>query len=112
MRRTMNWKGFVLILSVMAALFLVFFLMLRDNLHQKHSQENLLRVSYTRLEQEYNDLKNHKNQIGTEDYIISNAKIKYAYINKNDLRFEFTNPEALYGYTEKELKILLDELSD
>ena len=112
MRRTMNWKGFVLILSVMAAMFLVFFLMLRDNLHQKQTQENSLRISLTRLEEQYQNLKNQQSQIGTDDYIISSAKVKYAYMNKNDLRFEFTNPQALYGYTETELKNLLDELSD
>ncbi len=108
----MNWKGFILILSVMAVMFLVFFLMLRDNLHQKHTQENALRVSWTRLDYEYRNLKNLQTQLGTEDYIISSAKVKYAYMNKNDLRFEFTNPADLYGYTEDELKILLDELSD
>jgi hypothetical protein len=31
-------------------------------------------------------------------------------VNRNDIRFEYTNPEALYAYTEGEIAILMDEL--
>ena len=50
--------------------------------------------------------------VDTEDYIVSSAMTNFAFMNKNDLRFQFTNPEALYAYTESELKILMDEISD
>ena len=36
----------------------------------------------------------------------------YSYMNKDDIRFEFTNPEALYAYTEEEIRILMDEMVD
>jgi hypothetical protein len=36
----------------------------------------------------------------------------YAYVKKDDIRFEFSNPEALYTYSEEELRILVDEMAD
>jgi PAS domain-containing protein len=50
--------------------------------------------------------------VDTEEYIVSSAVTQYAFMNRNDLRFRITNPEALYAYTENELKILMDELAD
>ncbi len=112
MDKVMNKKGFLLILGIMLAAFLTFYLILNNQLNQKKEQENALRVSLTRLEETNTELKNQLNLVGTEDYIVSSAMTNYAYMNKNDLRFEFTNPEALYAYTEEELKILMDEIAE
>ncbi len=110
--RVMNKKGFLLILGIMLAAFLAFYLVLSSQLNQKRDQETARRVSLTRLEETNTELKNQLSLVGTEDYIVSSAMTNYAYMNRNDLRFEFTNPGALYAYTEEELKILMDEIAD
>ncbi len=112
MDKVMNKKGFLLILGIMLAAFLTFYLVLSNQLNQKREQENAMRVSLTRLEETNTELKNQLSLVGTEDYIVSSAMTNYAYMNKNDLRFEFSNPEALYAYTEEELKILMDEIAE
>lgn len=112
MHKVMNRKGFLLIIGGMLAVFLVFYLILNGQLNRKREQENALRVSLTRLEETNKELNNQLKLVGTEDYIVSSARTDYAYMNRNDLRFEFTNPEALYAYTEEEMKILMDEMAD
>ncbi len=112
MDKVMNKKGFLLILGIMLVAFLTFYLILNNQLNQKREQENAMRVSLTRLEEANTELKNQLSLVGTEDYIVSSAMTNYAYMNKNDLRFEFSNPEALYAYTEEELKILMDEIAE
>ena len=112
MQRTMNRKGFLLIAGVMLLVFLAFYLVLSNQLGQRREQENALRVSLTRLEETNKELNNRLSLVGTEDYIVSSARSDFAYMNKNDLRFEFSNPEALYAYTEEEMKILMDEMAD
>ncbi len=112
MHRTMNMKGFLLIVLAMCAVFLTLYLVLRSRLDAKHEEENARRVVLTRLEEENRDMTTQLNLLGTEDYIVSSAMSNYSYMNKNDLRFEFTNPDALYAYTEEEMKILMDEISD
>lgn len=112
MQRTMNRKGFLLITGVMLLVFLAFYLILSNQLGQRREQENALRVSLTRLEETNKELNNRLSLVGTEDYIVSSARSDFAYMNKNDLRFEFSNPEALYAYTEEEMKILMDEMAD
>ena len=112
MHKVMNRKGFLLIIGGMLAVFLAFYLILDSQLNRKRDQENALRVSLTRLEETNKELNNRLKLVGTEDYIVSSARTDYAYMNRNDLRFEFTNPEALYAYTEEEMKILMDEMAD
>ena len=36
----------------------------------------------------------------------------YSFVQKDAIRFEFTNPDAIYGYSEEELAILMDEISE
>ena len=112
MQRTMNRKGFLLIAGVMLLVFLAFYLVLSNQLGQRREQENALRVSLTRLEETNKELNNRLSLVGTEDYIVSSAIENYSYVRKDDIRFEFSNPEALYTYTEEELKILVDEMAE
>ena len=112
MQKVMNRKGFILMVAVLLAVFLIFYLVLNSQLNQKRDQENALRVSLTRLEETYKELENRLSLVDSEEYIVTSARTDYAYMNKNDLRFEYTNPEALYAYTEEEMKILMDEMAD
>ena len=112
MQRTMTVKGFVLILALILAVFLSLHLVMKGDLTRKAEEENELRIALSKLQEEEKDLKNQLNIVGSEDYIVSSAMENYSYVKKDDIRFEFSNPEALYTYTEEELRILVDEIAD
>ena len=112
MYRLMNLKGFVLILGIMLVIFLVLHLTMKSAVDDKAEKEKLLRIQKTKLEEEYKDLNNELNVIGTDDYIMSSAVKDYSYVRKDAIRFEYTNPEALYAYSAEELQILMDEMND
>ena len=112
MYRSMNLKGFLLILGVMLAVFLILHSALRDSVNRKAEEEKLLRVQKTKLEEEFKALNRELNVVGTDEYIMSSAVKDYSYVKKDSIRFEFTNPEALYAYSEAELQILMDEMND
>ena len=112
MQRTMTIRGFIVILALILAVFLCLHLIMRGDLSRKAEQEAALRQALSELQSEEKDLRNQLEIVGTEDYIVSSARENYSYLNKDDIRFEFSNPEALYSYTEEELRILVDEMAD
>ena len=112
MYRTMNLKGFLLILGVMLLIFLILHTALRNTVNEKAEEEKLLRVKKTKLEEEFKRLNKELNVVGTDEYIMSSAVKDYSYVKKDAIRFEFTNPEVLYAYSESELQILMDEMND
>lgn len=112
MYRSMNIKGFLLILGVMLLIFLILHTSLKGTANQKAEEEKLLRVKKARLEEEFKDLNRQLNVVGTEEYIMSSAVKDYSYVKKDAIRFEITNPEVLYAYTDEELQILMDEMND
>jgi hypothetical protein len=93
-------------------IFLIFHSVLKGTLNENAEEEKLLRVKKTRLEEEYNRLNKQLNVVGTDEYIMSSAVKDYSYVKKDAIRFEFTNPEALYAYSEAELQILMDEMNE
>jgi cell division protein FtsB len=86
--------------------------MLRGTANEKAEEEKLLKVRKARLEEEFKSLNRQLNVVGTEEYIMSSAVRDYSYVHKDSIRFEFTNPESLYAYTEQELQILMDEMNE
>ena len=100
------------ILSLILAMFLFLHLMMRGDLSRKAEQEEALRLALAELQEEEKDLKNQLSIVGTEDYIVSSAMENYSYVKKDNIRFEFSNPEALYTYSEEELRILVVEMAD
>ena len=112
MYRSMNLKGFLVILGVMLLIFIILHSSLRGTVNEKAEEEKLLRVRKTRLEEEFKSLNKQLNVVGTDEYIMSSAVRDYSYVKKDAIRFEFTNPEALYAYSEEELQILMDEMND
>ena len=112
MNRTMTFKGFILILAVALAVFLILHSILKGNADEQNRKQQELRVQLTRLEEENKDLLAKLNLVGTDEYIMSNAVKKYSYVKRDAIRFEYTNPEAIYAYSEKELQILMDEMND
>ena len=112
MYKSMNLKGFLVILGIMLAVFLILHSSLKGTLNEKAEEEKLLRVRKTQLEEEYKSLNRQLNVVGTDEYIMSSAVRDYSYVKKDAIRFEFTNPEALYAYSEEELQVLMDEMND
>ena len=112
MYKTMNLKGFLLILGVMLLIFLVLHSALKGTVNEKAEEEKILRVKKTKLEEEFKRLNKELNVVGTDEYIMSSAVKDYSYVRTNAIRFEFTNPEVLYAYSESELQILMDEMND
>ena len=112
MNRSMNLKGFALILGIMLVIFLIFHSVLRGSVNEKAEEEKILRVRKTKLEEEFKRLNKELNVVGTDEYIMSSAVKDYSFVRKDAIRFEFTNPEVLYAYSEAELQILMDEMND
>ena len=112
MRKVMNLRGFLLILALLLAVFLIVHPILRGKYNEKAGEENALQARLLQLEDENRLLTGELEIVGTKDYIVTSAMENYSYINKDDIRFEFTNPEALYAYTEDEIRILMDEMAD
>ncbi len=112
MNNSMNWRRFGWIAGILLAVFLIFFLLLHHQVSESRQAETALRVTLTRMEEQNKEMNAELSLVGTEDYIVNSAMTNYAFMNKNDLRFQFTNPEALYAYTEEELQILMDELNN
>ena len=73
MYRSMNLKGFLLILGVMLVIFLVIHSALRSSVNRKAEEEKLLRVQKTKLEEEFKALNRELNVVGTDEYIMSSA---------------------------------------
>ena len=112
MYKTMNMKGFLLILGIMLLIFLILHSVLKSTVDEKAEKEKALRVQLTQLEEENKNLINRLDNVGTDEFIMSSAVRDYSYVRKDAIRFEFTNPEALYAYTDEELQILMDEMND
>ena len=112
MYKSMNLKGFLLILGVMLLVFIVVHSVLKGTLNEKAEEERLLQIKKTKLEEEFKSLNKQLNVVGTDEYIMSRAVRDYSYVKKDAIRFEFTNPEVLYAYSEEELQILMDEMND
>ena len=112
MYRSMNLKGFLVILGVMLLIFLVLHSVLKGTVNQKAEEEKILRVKKTKLEEECKRLNKELSVVGTDEYIMSSAVRDYSYVKRDAIRFEFTNPEVLYAYSESELQILMDEMND
>ena len=112
MNRTMTFKGFFLILGVVLLIFFILHSILKNSADEQRQKQQELRVQLTRLEEENKELLSKLNLAGTDEYIMANAVKKYSYVKKDAIRFEYTNPEAIYAYTDQEMQILMDEMSN
>ena len=112
MQRTVSLKGFVLILALILVVFIILHGVLHSGVDERAEKEKELRVRLTRLEEENKDLTTQLNVVDTDEYIRSSAVRDYSYVQKDAIRFEYTNPDAIYGYSQEELAILMDEISE
>ena len=109
LRRTMNVKGLLIICGIIIAVFLAVHFILQSQIQEKKAVKNETEMALSTLEAENAILRRQLDYVNTDEYIISNAKEALSFVNKNDIRFEFSNPEALTSYTRDEMKRLMDE---
>ena len=111
MNRSMNIKGFLVIIGTILIVFFTLHILMQNDLHRKAERENELREALTRLEEDNNYLAGRMDLVGTDDYIAYTAIQNYSYVNRDDIRFEYSNPQALDAYTEAEVRILVEEMA-
>ena len=112
MKKTVNYRQFAWMLGVVIVVFAVLYGIATHHLTETQAEETNLRATLTQLEDQNTTMENQLKLVGTDDYIVSSAMNNYAFMNKEDLRFQFTNPDALYAYTEEELGILMAETAE
>ena len=111
MNRSMNIKGFLVIIGTILIVFFTLHILMQNDLHLKSAKEEELRSAQAKLEEENAYLNNQKDIVGTDSYIVYSAIQNYSYVNKDDIRFEYSNPQALDAYTEAEVRILVEEMA-
>lgn len=109
MAKVMRWRQLILICGVVVVAFFVGQARLQAIGQETRDNQKNLQVSLTELQNRHNALEDELSQIGTESYIENRARTDYQFLKPGEKRFEVVNPEALYGYTEEEMQILLDE---
>jgi len=70
----------------------------RESLNQRESAQ---RLQLSRLETEKAALEKEIGLAGTDPYIENVARTQYGFLKPGEIRFEITNPEALYSQSEK-----------
>lgn len=111
-KNIMNWKGLLILLGIVVAVFLTVHFIMKGILSSNEQKQNELNITLTQEEARNSSLHDELNEVGTTEYIIKNARENYDFISRNELRFEYENPEALYAYTQAELQVLMSELSE
>lgn len=111
LHRVMNWRGLILICSLLLIAILTVFLVMQSQLNAQRDTRNQLQVELTNLQARNRELNAELSSVGTNEYISASARNNYSYVQKGEIRFEITNPEALYAYTEQELQNLMNELA-
>ena len=112
MYRSMNWRGFALLIGLILAVFLTLHLIMQNTLKTQAEKEKALNASKSRQEERYQDLLKKLDMVGTNEYIAQSAIQNYSYVNKNDIRFEFDDPGKLNLYTNDEITIMMEELAE
>lgn len=112
MQKTMNWKGFIVIVSLVLIVFLTLLIIVKNKRSNQTAEINEKQIIQAEKEELYRDLLRQQELVGTEGYIVQSAIRNYSYVNRDDIRFEFSNPEALNNYSEAEFQILREEWAD
>ena len=111
MNRSMNIKGFLVIIDTILIVFFTLHILMQNDLHRKAEREAELRSALAKLEEENNYLLNQMDLVGTDNFIVSSAIQNFSYVNKDVIRFEYSNPQALDAYTEAEIRVLVEEMA-
>ena len=109
-RIVIRWRAMAVVCAVLVAAFGWAFWRNRQDLAAVQAQEASLQASFARLQKSQLELTTELAQVGSSSYIESRARTDYAFLKPGEIRFEVVNPDALEGYTEDELKILMQEM--
>lgn len=109
-RAVIRWRVMALVCVVILALFGWAFWRNSQDLQAENSRQSSLQRSLTRLQNDKITLTDELAQVGTSSYVEHRAREDYAFLKPGELRFEIVNPDCLEGYTEDELRILMQEL--
>lgn len=109
-RMVIRWQALVLVCVVIVALFGWTFWRNSQDLQAEKDRQATLQRTLTHLQNDQITLSNQLAQIGTSSYIEHRAREDYSFLKPGELRFEIVNQDCLEGYTEDELRILMQEL--
>lgn len=109
-RAVIRWRAMALVCVVILALFGWAFWRNSQDLQTENSRQASLQRTLTRLQNDKIALTDELAQIGTSSYVEHRAREDYAFLKPGELRFEIVDPDCLEGYTEDELRILMQEL--
>lgn len=109
-RVIIRWQAFALVCLVIFGLF--FWGMWRNDQDMQSvlNRQAALQRTLTRLQNDQVNLSNELAQVGSTSYIEARARTDYSFLKPGELRFEIVNPDCLVGYTEAELRILMQEM--
>ena len=107
-RIVIRWRAMVVVCAVLVALLASVVACVL--LAAAQAQEASLQATFARLQKSQLELTTELAQVGSSSYIESRARTDYAFLKPGEIRFEVVNPDALEGYTEEELKILMQEM--
>ena len=106
-RIVIRWRAMAVVCAVLVA---AFGWRNQQDLAAAQAQEASLQATFARLQKSQLELTTELAQVGSSSYIESRARTDYAFLKPGEIRFEVVNPDALEGYTEEEMKILMQEL--
>ena len=109
-RIVIRWRAMAVVCAVLVAAFGWAFWRNAQDLADVQARESSLQATFARLQKSQLELTTELAQVGSSSYIESRARTDYAFLKPGEIRFEVVNPGALEGYTEEELRILMQEL--
>ena len=108
MTHVMHWPRLVFLCLLLAVVFTVANGWVQNRTAELSAEETQLYVSKSQLESEGEDLTADIAKTSTSAYIESTARAEMQFINPGELRFSFSNPDALYTESEAEHAIRLE----
>jgi cell division protein FtsB len=112
MYRQMNWRGFIVIVVLILAIFLPVHFALKGRLNTQEERRSADNARLIQLEDLNQQLQRQLEIVGTSEYIAQSAIQKYNFVRDNDILFVIDNPDALNCYTEDEIRLLVKEMSN
>ncbi len=111
MYKVMNWRGFLLLITIILIIFLPLYFHIRGMRNTQEEKKTASNIQLSQEEELNQKLQLKLERAGTDEYIAEKA-IQNGYVKSNDIRFEVANPDALKLYTKEESEILFREMAE
>lgn len=109
-RKVISWP---LLAVIVVVIFVAFFVLM----NRRSTFRSRLQETHARQEAEINSLSEglaslniQLQRMGTDGFVENEAREKYDFIKQGEIRFVFTNPDALSDYTQEEMQIIMEEM--